>query len=95
MPQEQFELSGEVELFPGAGGWYFVRIPRKYTDLTKPLAKRGLVAITAKIGKFTWSTSLMPMGDGTQFIPLPRDVRSSENITISDHVELSFTLREW
>ena len=36
----------------------------------------------------------MPMGDGTQFIPLLAKVRKSEDIELGEHVEVSFTLRK-
>lgn len=56
-------------------------------------AERGLVAIAATLGATTWNTSLMPMGDGTQFIPLPRKVRKAERCEIGDAITVSFVLR--
>ena len=94
MAQSDFELNGEVEIFPGKGGWHFVRVPQEYTDLTKDLADRGLVAITATCGGTSWDTSLLPYGDGSTFIALPAKVRKSEEINLGDSVELSFTLRQ-
>lgn len=94
MEKEVFQVSGTVELFPQKGGWYYVRVPKKYTEQTKDLADRGLVAITATVGKSTWKTSLLPYGDGTQFVALPEKVRKAENITVGDKIKLTFTLRE-
>lgn len=92
--QDSFNFSGKVELFPQAGGWHYVSVPKRYTEITKPLADRGLVAITATVGKTTWQTSLLPMGDDTQFIALPAKVRKTENITLGQNVKLVFVLRE-
>lgn len=91
---EVFTVSNTVELFPQKGGWYFVRVPKKYTKMTKDLADRGLVAITATVGGSSWKTSLLPIGDGTQFIALPAKVRKAEKINLGDTIEMSFVLRE-
>jgi hypothetical protein len=66
------------------------------TDISKPLehlADRGLIAVTAKIGKSSWPTSLLPMGDGTHFIPLPEKVRRKEKLLIGSIIEVSFEIR--
>ncbi len=89
-----FPVKGEVKIFPVDNPWIYVSVPKKYTEETRHLADRGLVAITATLGKSTWKTSLMPMGDGTQFISLPAKVRKSENIELGEHIKLSFTLRK-
>ncbi len=89
-----FELKGTVEVFPQQGGWYFIRVPRKYTELTKDLADRGLVAITATVGKTSWITSLLPFGDGTQFIALSAKIRQAEEINLGNKISISFQLRE-
>jgi hypothetical protein len=88
-----FPVIGTVELFPQKGGWTYVRVPIEYSERTKELADRGLVAITATLGKTTWHTSLLPMGDGTHFIALSAKVRKAENIAVGDRIKLSFNLR--
>lgn len=88
-----FGVTGRVEIFPQQGGWVYVRVPKEYTEITKGLADRGLVAITATLGKTTWNTSLLPMGDGTHFIALNARVRKAENIQVGDTINLSFRLR--
>jgi hypothetical protein len=69
-----------------------VDIPEKYTKMLKGYADRGLVAIKVTLGNSTWDTSLMPMGDGTQFIPLSAKVRNAENIKVGDNIKLTFVL---
>ena len=91
---EVFPVKGKVELFPQKGGWFFVRVPKKYTDLTKDLSDRGLVAIIVTLGESVWKTSLLPMGDGSHFIALPAKVRQKEKVNLGDIVEMSFVLRE-
>ena len=94
MNNKRFQVSGEVKIFQVANPWVYVSVPMEYTEMTRGLANRGLVPITVKLDKSVWNTSLMPMGDGTHFIPLNAKVRKAENISVGDHVELSFTLRK-
>ncbi len=89
-----FKVKGKIELFPQKGGWYFIRVPKKYTTMTKDLADRGLVAITASVGDTYWDTSLLPMGDGTHFIALSARIRKAENIKLGDSIKISFRLRK-
>jgi hypothetical protein len=72
----------------------YVRVPKKFTEMTEEFADRGLVAITATVGKSSWKTSLLPMGDGTLFIALNAKVRKAEGIELGDMVKISFRLRE-
>ncbi len=89
-----FIVSGKVERFPEEGGWMFMRVPKRYTEETKHLAERGLVAVTATAGNKSWDTSLLPMGDGTHFIALPAKVRKKEQIALGETVRITFSLRE-
>ena len=91
---EKFELEGAVEIFPQEGGWVYIRVPERYTEITEELADRGLVAITASVGRTSWDTSLLPTGDGTHFIALFKKVRNAENIHVGDRINASFQLRE-
>jgi hypothetical protein len=86
-------ITGLVEIFNLANPWVYVRVSREITEETQYFADRGLVAIKATVGKYSWNTSLMPMGDGTQFIPLPAKLRKSESIEVGDMVTISFVLR--
>lgn len=91
---KRYSLSGTVRIFLVENPWVYVDVPRKYTDETKHLADRGLVAVTVTLGKTKWNTSLMPKGDGTQFIPLSVKVRKAEKIEVGDPTKLSFSLRK-
>jgi Domain of unknown function (DUF1905) len=90
----EFRVTGKVEMFPVDNPWIYVNVPQEHTEATRHLADRGLVAITATLGSSEWNTSLMPKGDGTQFIPLPAKIRKAENIEIGDHTNISFVLRK-
>ncbi len=94
MAGQRHSIRGRVEIFPVEKPWIYVRVPKKYTALTRGSADRGLVAVRVTLGASTWNTSLMPMGDGTLFIPLNARVRKAEGVAVGDRVELSFELRK-
>jgi hypothetical protein len=86
MHPTQYTFTAKVDLFERDKGRYYVSV---LTALSKPLehlADRGLIAVTASIGKSTWPTSLLPMGDGTHFIALPARVRTREKLFRGDDV---------
>lgn len=89
----RFSVRGKVKVFPQEGSWVYVHVPERHTEMTRGHSIRGLVAIIATIGKASWKTSLMPMGDGTHFIALNAKVREAENIHVGDTISLSFRLR--
>ncbi|HYN31946.1 MAG TPA: DUF1905 domain-containing protein [Ilumatobacteraceae bacterium] len=90
----EYMVTGEVELFPQEGGWFFVRVPRWISDELDDMADRGLIAIRATIGDSTWDTSLLPMGDGTKFIALNARVRKVNVLALGDHLTVRFSLRD-
>ncbi len=87
-----FSATAVVKQFPQKGGWVYLPIPQTYTDLKIEKPKWGLVPATITIGKTTWTRSLLPMGDGTLFIPLSEKVRKAEGIAVGDKVAVRFVL---
>jgi len=86
-------FSGEVKLFERDKGWYYVTVPSELSKSLLHLADRGLIAVTAGIGGSSWSTSLLPMGDGTHFIALPAKVRKKEKLSHGMMADVSFEPR--
>jgi hypothetical protein len=86
-------FTAKVELFEREKGWFYVSVPAELSKPLEYLADRGLIAVTANVGKSSWETSLLPMGDGTHFIALPAKVRSNENLSLGANVEVSFKTR--
>ncbi len=87
------KFCAEMRLFEREKGWYYVSVPPELSKPLEPLAERGLIAVTAKIGNSSWPTSLLPMGDGTHFIALPAKVRAKEGLKLGAKAEVSFELR--
>ena len=86
-------FTASVKLFERDKGWHYVPVPTKLSKPLEPLADRGLIAVTARVGKTSWPTSLLPMGDGTHFIALPAKVRAGEKITLGSRISVSFAPR--
>jgi hypothetical protein len=89
-----YQTRGLVEIFPQKGGWVYIRVPSSITRELLYRADRGLIPIKATVGKTSWETSLLPMGDGTHFIALNARVRKRENIDVGKMITISFELRE-
>lgn len=88
-----YVVEGRIELFDRDDGWYFVPIPGWISAELVNAADRGLIAISAAIDGFSWDTSLMPMGDGTHFIPLNASVRRANDLDRGDPVTVEFSVR--
>lgn len=86
----EYKVTDKVELFPQKGGWHFIRIPAEISSDLSYKANRGLIPIEAQLGKTQWTTSLLPMGDGTHFIPLKAAVRQKEKVYVDDIISISF-----
>jgi len=89
------KFSGIVEIFDKENmPWWFVRVPKKLSDPYEVLADRGLIAVMASVGKNSWKTSLLPYGDSTHFIALPKKVRKANSIQLGDKISVEFEMRE-
>jgi len=86
-------FNATVGLFEREKGWYYVSVPIEISKPLEHLADRGLIAVTAKVGNSSWSTSLLPMGNGAHFIALPAKVRIREKLSLGMAVEISFETR--
>jgi hypothetical protein len=63
----------QLEKFPGKGGWTFARVPEILPDKK---AHFGWVKVKGTIDSFELKNyRLMPMGDGTLFLPVRADIR--------------------
>lgn len=62
-----------LEKFPGKGGWTFARIPEIPMNRDAPF---GWVIVSGSIDDFALkSFKLMPMGDGSLFLPVRAEIR--------------------
>jgi len=89
-------FTAKIGRFECASGWHYATVPE---ELVIPLKLQnytnqfGYIAITAKVKNSSWDTSIMPMGDDTNFIALPAKARKKEKLAMGDEVEISFETR--
>ena len=89
-------FTAEIERFECINGWHYVTVPEKLViplKLQNYANQFGYIAITANAGTSSWDTSIMPMGDKTDFIALPAKIRKKEKLALGDEVEVSFETR--
>lgn len=87
------KIVGALQRFNRSGGWYYIPVSRELSTKYQKRAQRGLVAITARVENITWNTSLLPMGDGSHFVPIPQKVRAKYCYDVGDLVEVHVELR--
>lgn len=84
------QFSGKVEKVMGEGGWHVVVLPPEITQRLRDKAgKNGNVPVMVTIGKTTYPTTIMSMGQQRWFFAVKADVRKAENITDGDTVTIS------
>lgn len=90
---ETYRVTGNVEVFPQAGGWHYIPVPQRISAELSSFAERGLIPIKATTGSASWETSLLPKGDGTLFIAISATIRKQTGIEVGDRIIVRFELR--
>lgn len=81
------KVAGVIEEAPGGGGWCFVRLPGDIREeLETQSGKKGPVPVMVKIGKTSYSTTTMSMGEGQWFVAVKAAVRKAELLNEGDAV---------
>ena len=82
-------------MYSGEGAWYFVTLPKEYTDELKMIissgAKRGFGSqkVEATVGAFSWKTSIFPSNkDGAYLLPVKKEIRSKLDAHDGDILEV-------
>jgi hypothetical protein len=90
------DFSGEVWFWRGPSPFHFVTVPDEQCGALEAASALvtygwGMIPVTARIGKTTWTTSLYPK-DGRYVVPLKMAVRRAENIEVGDVVSVRLTV---
>lgn len=90
-------FSSKLWEWPGKAAWCFVTLPNEVSTDIRDLhgSQNGFVSIRAEatIGIITWRTSIFPDStSGSYLLPIKRDVRKLESITIGDIVPVQLRL---
>ncbi len=81
--------------WPGDIRWHFVNIPREQYEIIRAHYPRGMVHISATLGKTSWDTALFPHTNTKSYIlPIKQVVRKKENIWAGDLVTIKITQRK-
>lgn len=81
-------VSGEffMERFPGKGGWTYIKLPLSIFPSGKAF---GMLKVSGSIDSFAFEGKhLMPMGDGSLFIPVAKSIRAILKKEAGDRVHL-------
>jgi len=82
-----------LQKFPGAGGWVYAAVPKKFTEELKQRRRAwGMYPIMAHVGETSWKTKLMMKKGGDFFVALKETIRRKEKLKIGDRVTVSFKL---
>ncbi|HEY7271762.1 MAG TPA: DUF1905 domain-containing protein [Actinoplanes sp.] len=84
------EFSGEIWFWKGPAPWHFVTVPDDECGALESTAATvsygwGMIPVTARIGRTTWTTSLFPK-DGQYLVPVKARVRTAEGVDVGDVV---------
>ena len=93
----QFEFSGEMWPWRGPAPYHFITIPEEVSSVIRELSSVltygwGVIPVTVRIGDTEFSTSLFPR-DGGYAVPIKDAVRSAEDLTDGDMVDVELTVR--
>ncbi len=99
MKGTKYTMKSSVWLYPGMAGWHFVDIGKKHSKEIKlnrmPFRKGfGSVPVSVTAGKTKWETSIFPNKSGVYVLPLKKEVRKKENISVGDIIKFSIEMRE-
>ena len=82
-------FTATIEKTPGKGGWHYVRMPDDILgDLRRMSGKNGNVPVFVTIGKSTWPSTTMSMGEQRWFVAIRADVRKAEGFGEGDTVSV-------
>lgn len=84
-----FSFSAKIWKWPGDMGWHFVHVPREYFEPIRANYGRGMIKITATVGKTSWDTALFPhIKDKSFLISIKAKVRKTEGLMEGDMVKV-------
>lgn len=89
-----FSFTAKIWKWPGDMGWYFAHVPREYFEPIRTKYGKGMIKVTATIGKTTWDTSLFPLTkDRSLLICIKAKVRKAEDLMVGDEVHIAVSFR--
>ena len=90
----KYEFKAEPWQYVGAGGWYFVPLPKEVSLQIRNYFKKeeegwGRLKVTSKIGNTEWKTAIwFDTKMNTYLLPLKAEIRKKENLTVGKQVKV-------
>jgi hypothetical protein len=99
MIPHRFNMRAKVWCYPGVGGWHFVTLPKKQSEIIRKAfsaikQRWGSLPVTVTIGQTVWKTSIFPDSkSGNYVVPLKAEVRKKEKIGLGDTITFLVEIR--
>jgi hypothetical protein len=99
MPVAAYEVTTEVQKYPGITGWHYVTLP---DDIVDDIRARygssarafGSLAVSVEIGHSEWTTSIFyDNNTATYLLPVKADVRKREDVAEGDTVTVRLAVK--
>ena len=92
----RLKFSGEIWFWRGPSPFHFVTVPDEESEELHAVSSLlsygwGVIPVTARVGKTSWTTSLFPK-DGGYLVPIKLVVRETERLELGDTVQIVLTL---
>jgi hypothetical protein len=80
-------LSAVIHKVDNTGGWHYILIPGDtHISLREWAGKKGNIPVKVRLGKTTWSSTTMSMGEQRWFFAIKAEVRAAEKVGEGDQV---------
>lgn len=92
---DPYRVTGVIQRFPGANGWFYLELPAELGLLFRPLVGQrwpALIKVRCTVGQTSWDGSILPIKGGPLFIALPAPVRKKEALAEGSAITLTFGL---
>jgi hypothetical protein len=91
----RLKFSGEIWFWRGPSPFHFVTVPEDESEELRAVSSLlsygwGVIPVTARVGKTSWTTSLFPK-DGGYLVPIKLVVREAERLELGDTVQIVLT----
>ncbi|MDO8270060.1 MAG: DUF1905 domain-containing protein [Candidatus Levybacteria bacterium] len=97
MKSEPYTIKARVWEWQGKGSWHFATIEKKDADEIKkdwPWPRRGFgsIPVNVKVGITSWKTSIFPEKGGSYLLPIKKEVRQKEAISIGQTITITVSV---